>query len=183
MSAFAPWWKPTPSQSHCHKTSVSSGWGHTAAFILHYNLLVIRHNDRYLITIWTRPESVVNKNRSLVSSSLQMHHLSAILPGNRQQATCSGMWNATLCFPSRSLCSASGTQIFHVPPMGKRTLGERSFQYIGPVIWNSLPFCHWQWQVTVSGIYLYSLLSSFKSKLKTHLFSTAHWCVIFFSLC
>ena len=39
----------------------------------------------------------------------------------------------------RSLRSASNTRIFCVPRMGWRTLGERSFQYIGSVFWNSLP--------------------------------------------
>ena len=64
------------------------------------------------------------------------------------------------------------TQIFCAPRMGRRTQGERSFQYIGPVIWNSLP---------VSSRHS-SSLSSFKSKLKTHLFSSAYWSVIFFFL-
>ena len=41
--------------------------------------------------------------------------------------------------PSRSLRSASDTRIFRVSRMGRRTLRERSFQYIGPVLWNSLP--------------------------------------------
>ena len=41
---------------------------------------------------------------------------------------------------SRSLRSASDTRIFRVPRVCRRTLGERSFQYIGPIIWNSLPF-------------------------------------------
>ena len=40
--------------------------------------------------------------------------------------------------PSRSLRSASDTWIFRVPRVCRRTLGERSFQFIGPVIWNSL---------------------------------------------
>ena len=42
--------------------------------------------------------------------------------------------------PSRSQRSASDTRIFRVPRVCRRTLGERSFQYIGPVIWNSLSF-------------------------------------------
>ena len=66
--------------------------------------------------------------------------------------------------PSRSLHSASDTRIFRVPRMCWRTLGERSFQYIGPVIWNSLPFF----------VRHATSLSSFKSKLKTHLFSSAY---------
>ena len=58
--------------------------------------------------------------------------------------------------PSRSLCSASDTRIFHVPRVCRRTHGERSFQYIGPVIWNSLSF----------SVRHATSLSSFKSKLK-----------------
>ena len=42
--------------------------------------------------------------------------------------------------------------------------GERSFQYIGPVIWHSLSF----------SVRHATSLSSFKSKLKTHLFSSAY---------
>ena len=42
--------------------------------------------------------------------------------------------------PSRSLRSASDTRIFRVPRVCRRTLRERSFQYIGPVIWNCLSF-------------------------------------------
>ena len=54
--------------------------------------------------------------------------------------------------------------------MGRRTLVERSFQYIGPVSWNSLP----------PSIRHSSSLSSFKPKLKTRLFSSAYWSVVFF---
>ena len=49
-----------------------------------------------------------------------------------------------------------------------RTLGERPFQYIGPVLWSSIPL----------SVRHSSSLSSFKSKLKTHLFSSAYWSVI-----
>ena len=66
--------------------------------------------------------------------------------------------------PSRSLRSSADTRIFRIPRMGRRTLGERSCQYIGPVLWNSLPF----------SVRHSSSLSSFKSKLKTHLFSSAY---------
>ena len=70
--------------------------------------------------------------------------------------------------PSRSLRSAADTRIFRVPRMGRRALGERSFHCIGPVLWNSLPL----------SIRHSSLLSSFKSKLKTHLFSSAYCSVV-----
>ena len=38
-----------------------------------------------------------------------------------------------------SLHSASDTPIFCVPRLDRRTLGGKSFQYTGPVIWKSLP--------------------------------------------
>ena len=72
--------------------------------------------------------------------------------------------------PSRSLCSASDTGIFRIPMMGRRILGETSFQYIGPVLWNSLPL----------SVRHSSSLTSFKSKLKTHIFSSAS--IVFFLL-
>ena len=66
--------------------------------------------------------------------------------------------------PSCSLRSTSDAQIFRVPRVCRRTLGERSFQYIGPVIRNSLSF----------SVRHAMSLSSLKSKLKTHLFSSAY---------
>ena len=75
-------------------------------------------------------------------------------------------------YGSRSLRSASDTRIFRVPRVCRRTLGERSFQYIGPVIWNSLSF----------SVRHATTLSSFKSKLKTHLVSSAYWFLASFLL-
>ena len=47
------------------------------------------------------------------------------------------------CFISTFLLAlfaqAPDTHIFRVPRIGRKTLGERSFQYIGSEIWNSLP--------------------------------------------
>ena len=74
--------------------------------------------------------------------------------------------------PSRSLRSASDIRIFRVPRMGRRTLREKSFQYIRTVIWNSLPL----------SVRHSSSFSSFKSKLKTRLFSSANRAVVFFLL-
>ena len=65
---------------------------------------------------------------------------------------------------SRSLRSASDTRIFRVPRVCGRTLGERYFQYMEPVIWNSLPFF----------VRHATSLSSFKSKLKTYRYSSAY---------
>ena len=55
--------------------------------------------------------------------------------------------------PSPSLRSASDSRIFRVSRVCRRTLWERSFQYI---IWNSLPF----------SVRHATSLSSYKSKLK-----------------
>ena len=65
---------------------------------------------------------------------------------------------------SPSLRSASDTRIFRVPRVGRRSLGERSFQHIGPVFRNSLPF----------SVRRATSLSFFASILKTHLFSSAY---------
>ena len=73
---------------------------------------------------------------------------------------------------SRSLRSASDTRIFRVSRVCRGTLGGRSFQYIGPVIWNSLSF----------SVRHATSLSFFKSKLKTHLLSSAYWFITFFLL-
>ena len=75
------------------------------------------------------------------------------------------------------------TRIFRVPRLC-RTLGETSFQYIGPVIWNSLPFSvrhviwnsltfsvrHAIWNSLPFSVRYTISLSFFKSKLKTRLF-------------
>ena len=64
---------------------------------------------------------------------------------------------------SLSLRTASDIRIFRIPRMGRRTMEKRSFQYTETLTWNSLPL-----SVSYS-----SSFSSFKSKLKTHLFSSA----------
>ena len=66
--------------------------------------------------------------------------------------------------PSRSLRSSADTRTFRVPQYRRKFQGGRAFSYIGPVIWNSLPFHVRHAQST----------SSFKSKLKTHLFSISY---------
>ena len=72
--------------------------------------------------------------------------------------------------PSRSLRSASDTGIFRIFLGWQVDPVEEVLQYIGPVLWNS----H-----TVSVRHSSSLIS-FKSKLKTHIFSSAS--IVFFLL-
>ena len=63
--------------------------------------------------------------------------------------------------PSRQLRSASDTRIFRIPSCRTKTHGQRSFSYQAPILWNQLPYS-----------VRHSLtLTSFKSSLKTHLFS------------
>ena len=74
------------------------------------------------------------------------------------------------CFSSTHLTLFAESRLFSVPRMGRRTLGERSFQYVGPVIRNPLPLSQ-----CLTGIS--SSLSSFKSELKP--LSSAYWSVVF----
>ena len=65
--------------------------------------------------------------------------------------------------PSRSLRS-SNDRLLRVPRWKLKSFGYRSFSYQGPVVWNSLP----------TDLKLSSSLSSFKSRLKTHLFKKSY---------
>ena len=65
--------------------------------------------------------------------------------------------------PSRSLRSSNG-RLLRVPRWKLKSFGYRSFSYQGPVVWNSLP----------TDLKLSSSLSSFKSKLKIHLFKKSY---------
>ena len=64
--------------------------------------------------------------------------------------------------PSRPLRSAS-QKILDPPTMNMKTVGERSFSFMAPSIWNDLP----------TSIRNTPTLTAFKSKLKTHLFKKA----------
>ena len=65
--------------------------------------------------------------------------------------------------PYRSLRS-SNDRLLRVPCWKLKSFGFRSFSYQGPVVWNSLP----------TDLKLSSSLSSFKSRLKTHLFKKSY---------
>ena len=43
--------------------------------------------------------------------------------------------------PSRTFRSSADTRIFRIPNRRKRFQGQRAFSFIGPSIWNNLPFC------------------------------------------
>ena len=64
--------------------------------------------------------------------------------------------------PSRSLRS-SNERLLKVPKRALKTVGERSFSFLAPSIWNSLP----------ASVRSQSSLAQFKSVLKTHLFNQA----------
>ncbi len=69
--------------------------------------------------------------------------------------------------PTRSLRSQN-SGLLVVPRIAKSTKGGRTFSYLAPKLWNSLPD-------NVRGS---DTLSLFKSRLKTHLFSQAFiWCI------
>ena len=63
--------------------------------------------------------------------------------------------------PSRSLRSSSDTRLLKIQRFNRKTHGFRTFSHFGPHIWNNLP----------QDIRHSATLSSFKSQLKTFLFS------------
>ena len=63
--------------------------------------------------------------------------------------------------PARQLRSSFDTCILVVPRMRLKTVGEKSFSFLAPKVWNSLP----------QTIRTLNCESTFKSKLKTYLFS------------
>ena len=63
--------------------------------------------------------------------------------------------------PSRTLRSTADTRKPKIPPFKKKYSSQRYFSHQGPVAWNNLPFSIRHTQT----------YSSFKSQLKTHLFS------------
>ena len=63
--------------------------------------------------------------------------------------------------PSRSLGSSSDTRMLKIQRFNRKTHGFRTFSHFGPHIWNNLP----------QDIRHSATLSSFKSQLKTFLFS------------
>jgi hypothetical protein len=72
--------------------------------------------------------------------------------------------SASLCTyqPSRSLRS-SNEKLLKVPKRNLKTVGERSFSFIAPLVWNSLP----------ASLRNLPTLSQFKAQLKTHFFRLA----------
>ena len=64
--------------------------------------------------------------------------------------------------PSRSLRS-SNEKLLKVPKLNLKKVGERSFSFLAPTVWNSLP----------CDLRDISTLSEFKSGLKTYLFRLA----------
>ena len=74
-----------------------------------------------------------------------------------------GYLSQTLCTyePTQNLRS-SCEMLLKVPKRNTKTFGERSFSFLAPSVWNSLP----------SGLRIFSTLPLFKSRLKTHLFTT-----------
>jgi len=64
--------------------------------------------------------------------------------------------------PGRQLRSSGDTTALAVPKMRLKTIGEKSFAYFAPKVWNSLP----------QSIRESSSIESFKRQLKTYLFSS-----------
>ena len=66
--------------------------------------------------------------------------------------------------PTRQLRSSSDTSILCIPTVRTHSLGQWSFSYAAPAVWNTLPY-----EIRSS-----DTLSSFKSSLKTYLFQQSY---------
>ena len=128
--------------------------------ILKEALRTIDINETYvtiLEDIYTRPIAGVHMNNQ-VSEKIPMlrgvRHGNLIFPK---------LLTATIQEPSRSLRS-SNDRLLRVPRWKLKSFGYRSFSYQGPVVRNSLP----------TDLKLSSSLSSFKFRLKTHLFKKSY---------
>ena len=66
--------------------------------------------------------------------------------------------------PTRQLRSSSDTSILCIPAVRTHSLGQRSFSYAAPTVWNTLPY-----EIRSS-----NTISSFKSSLKTYLFQQSY---------
>ena len=69
--------------------------------------------------------------------------------------------------PTRQLRSSSDTSILCIPTVRTHSLGQRSFSYAAPIVWNTLPY-----EIRSS-----NTISSFKSYLKLIFFSSPTECV------
>ena len=67
--------------------------------------------------------------------------------------------------PTQDLCSSSDTLILRLSSVHAQLLGQRSFSYAAPSVWNSLP----------SKVRSSNIFTSFKSTLKSHLFKLSYW--------
>ena len=88
----------------------------------------------------------------------------AVLAYRHFEGTLPSYLSDILCVyqPSRSLRS-SNERLLKVPKRTLKTVGERSFSFLAPTVWNSLP----------ASVRNQSNLAEFKSTLKTHFFSQA----------
>ena len=75
--------------------------------------------------------------------------------------------------PTRQLHSSSDASILWLPYVCMHLLGQRSFSYAAPSVWNSLP-CN----VRSSNIF-----TSFKLSLQCHLFKLSHWLCVCVCMC
>ena len=66
--------------------------------------------------------------------------------------------------PTRQLRSSSDTSILCIPTVRTHSLGQRSFSYAAPTVWNTLPY-----EIRSSNTSSY-----FKSSLKTYLFQQSY---------
>ena len=88
-------------------------------------------------------------------TTLAFHHFDGTLPPYLSSSLCTYQ-------PSRSLRSST-ERLLKIPKTNLKTFGERSFGYIAPTVWNSLP----------ANLRTSPSLPTFKVNLKMHFFHQA----------
>ena len=88
-------------------------------------------------------------------ATLAFRHFNGTLPPYMSSSLCTYQ-------PSRSVRSST-KRLLKIPKTNLKTFGERSFGYIAPTVWNSLP----------AHLRAFPCLPTFKANLKTYLFRQA----------
>ena len=129
-----------------------------------------------------RLQRIQNNSAHLVCKSSKFEHVSPLLHSlhwlpvsDRIDYKISSLTHSAICgtgpeylselvqiyTPSRPLCSSSDTRLLCIPSVRTKTYGQRSFSYQAPTTWNNLP----------APLRHTESVTSFKTSLKTHLFS------------
>ena len=128
-------------------------WSATTSLV--QNIFHVMHMDMVLWWITTKLHIQSNTAVSLWGMLYAFRHFDGTLPPYLSSSLCTYQ-------PSRSLRSST-ERLLKIPKTNLKTFGERSFGYIAPTVWNSLP----------ADLRASPSLPTFKVNLKTHFFRQA----------